>query len=254
LSNPFNLPEQAIIGHRGASAHAPENTLPSFELALTQGADALELDVVLTRDGQIAVIHDDRLERTTDGSGSVKESEWADLRQLDAGSSFSPAYAGARIPLLRDVLEAFAAQTIINVELKNNAALFNDLPERVAVLIQELKVEERVFISSFNPVAMRRFHRVLPDIPLGLLALGGGVGMGHWLMPLVPHQAIHPNQRVLSEDHVRRAQAAGKRVHTYTVNSENDIQRLFEWGVNAIFTDEPGLAFTIRRKDENAPL
>lgn len=250
--NPFQLPERAIIAHRGASAHAPENTLAAFRLALEHGAHAIELDALLTRDGEVAVIHDNILGRTTDGRGAVKALEWADLQSLDAGRWFNGDFAGERIPHLRAVLQAVAPHITVNIELKNDAAPFNALAEQVSNLIRETNTAERVFISSFNPLALRRFHQLQPEIPIGLLALGGGAGLGRVAARFVPHDALHPHQRAVTPPLVARAHAAGKRVHAYTVNAPEDMRRLFALGVNGIFTDDPRLAITIRSQYEQA--
>src|SRR6266496_640164 len=113
-----SLPRPIVFAHRGASAHAPENTIAAFELALAQNADAIELDVKLTADGHVVVIHDSTVDRTTGSRGRVKDLSLAQLRSLDAGSFFSEKYRGEKIPTLEEVLEAVGKRTIINVELK----------------------------------------------------------------------------------------------------------------------------------------
>ena len=114
-----SLPQPVIFAHRGAAVYAPENTLAAFELALTQGADAIELDVKLSAEGCAVVIHDDTVDRTTNGAGRVKNLTLADLRSLDAGSAFSEKYSGEKIPLLEEVFEAVGGRALINVELTN---------------------------------------------------------------------------------------------------------------------------------------
>ena len=224
--------------------------MAAFQLALEQGADAIELDTMLTADGEVVVMHDNTLERTTDGRGAVKAIDWADLKALDAGVWYGARFAGQRIPHLREVLQGVAPHTILNIELKNDAAPFNDLPARVAALLDETATHERVFISSFNPLALRRFHVLQPAIPLGLLALGGGAGLGRLFAPFVPHAALHPARGAVTARLVARAHAHRKRVHVYTVNQPDEMRRLFAMGVDAIFTDDPALAGTIKRHYE----
>lgn len=139
-----------IIAHRGASALAPENTLAAFALALKQGADGIELDVMLTRDKELAVIHDASVDRTTNGNGLVAEMTLADLRKLDAGSKFSPDFAGEPIPTLRQVLELTGSRILVNIELKNYAHPLDALTECVIRLVQELGLSQSVLLSSFN--------------------------------------------------------------------------------------------------------
>ena len=226
--------------------------MPSFQLALEQGADAIELDAMLTGDGAVIVMHDNTVERTTNGRGVVKDMDVAALRELDAGGWFDVDFAGTRIPLLSEVLEAFAGRTMINIELKNDAAPFNALPERVAEIVRALNADESVFVSSFNPLALRRFHKAMSTVPLGLLALGGGTRLGRLAAGWVPHDALHPHRQAVTARLMQRARLAGKRVHTYTVNTLEEMQRLFALGVDAIFTDDPALAITIRREYEDA--
>src|SRR5512139_1857475 len=121
-----SLSQPIIFAHRGASAHAPENTLAAFELALAQQADAIELDVKLSADGRVIVIHDSTVDRTTDGHGKVKDMSLADLKALDAGSFFSSEFAGEKIPTLDEVFEAVGRRTFINIELKNHRTRGDD--------------------------------------------------------------------------------------------------------------------------------
>ena len=132
-----SLPQPVIFAHRGASAHAPENTLAAFELALAQQADALELDVKLSADGHVVVIHDATVDRTTNGHGRVRDLSLADLKKLDAGSFFSQAFAGENIPTLDEVFESFGKRTFINVELTNYSTPGDALVESVCMLVKK---------------------------------------------------------------------------------------------------------------------
>ena len=124
------LPRPVIFAHRGASAHAPENTIAAFELALAQQADAIELDVKLSSDGYVVVHHDDTVDRTTNGNGRIKDLSLAQLRSLDAGSFFAEKFRGEKIPTLEDVFEAVGKRTFINVELTNSKKAANE-PEQL---------------------------------------------------------------------------------------------------------------------------
>jgi glycerophosphoryl diester phosphodiesterase len=240
-----DLPRPTLFAHRGASAHAPENTLAAFSLAVRQQADAIELDVKLSADGQVVIIHDASVDRTTNGSGQVNAMPLAALKELDAGSHFDIAYRGERIPTLEEYFDAVGRQTFTNIELTNYAQMTDALPERVADLVIRHKIEERVMFSSFNPIALRRIHRRLAQVPVGLLALPGRGGawarswLGRWL---VPYQALHPEAGDIREGLVRAAHQRNCRVYTYTVNEARQMQRLFGLGVDGIFTDDPVLA------------
>ena len=162
-SRPLNL------GHRGAREVAPENTLASFHKALELGADGIELDVMLSRDKRVVVIHDRRIDRTTDGTGRVEDLSLAELKALDAGSWFGGDYAGERIPTLEEVVEALPPHTIINVELKSLALFDSRLEQEVVHLIERHGLTRRIIVSSFNPLSIRKVAHLNPTIETGLL-------------------------------------------------------------------------------------
>lgn len=235
-----------LFAHRGASAHAPENTLAAFVLALQYDADAIELDAKLTSDGAVVVIHDQTLERTTDGAGKVAELPLSVLKKLDAGSFFDIAYRGEPIPTLNEVFEVVGHRTFINVELTNYASPADDLPDKVVELIKKHNLAERVMFSSFNPRALQRAQVLLPTVPVGLLALPGWKGwpMRSWIgRRMVPgYQALHPEKSDVNAHLVNAAHQRGQRVHVWTVNEPDEMRRLFADGVDGIFTDDPRLA------------
>jgi len=171
---PWTQPQ--VLGHRGAAAHAPENTLAAFRLALEQGADGIELDVRLSRDGEVMVLHDGRVERVTDGQGALADLTRAEIQRLDAGSRFSTAFAGERIPSLAEVFESLGDRPLYDLEIKNFSAPHNGLEAKVLDLVRRYGLEERVLFSSFNPLALRFLQRALPAAPAGLLLLGGAAG------------------------------------------------------------------------------
>jgi glycerophosphoryl diester phosphodiesterase len=237
------LPRPIIFGHRGASAHAPENTIAAFKLALEQGADAVELDAKLTADGAVIVIHDLTLDRTTNGSGPVSAHSLADFRKLEAGSFFDPRFKGEPVPTLAEVFEAVGEETFINVELTNYENAADGLPDRVAEVVRRHGLEERVMFSSFLPSSLRRIHKLLPACPIGLLTskqydsllkLAGQTRLNRY-------QALHPAMSDVTRARVRHAHSRGRLVNVYTVNESEDMKRLFAIGVDGIFTDDPAL-------------
>ena len=237
-----------IFAHRGASAHAPENTIAAFELAIQQHADVIELDTKLTADGHVVVIHDQSVDRTTDGSGWVSELSLASLRELDAGSHFSDTFHGEQIPTLEEILEIFAGRIFLNIELTNYRSPFDALPMKVAQLIDQCDLETQILVSSFHPVPLRRFHHLLPSIPIGFLAKRGTAGLisRSWFgNALVPYQAIHPEKSDISPALITKAHQSGKRVHTFTVNSADEMAKLLSLNVDGIITDDPLLAHQV---------
>ncbi len=157
------------IAHRGASAVAPANTLAAFEKAAELGADGIEFDVHLSADGAPVVIHDFAVDATTDGSGRVAEMDLAQLKQLDAGSRFDPAFAGERIPTLEEVLQTFGDRLLLNVELKSTSPRDDGLERAVLALVEQYELGSRVLLSSFNPFSLRRAKKLAPHVRVGLL-------------------------------------------------------------------------------------
>ena len=245
-----SLSQPVIFAHRGASAHAPENTLAAFELALAQNADAIELDVKLSADGHAVVIHDPSLDRTTGSPGHVRDLSVQQLRSLDAGGFFSEKYRGEKIPLLEEVFEAVGRRTFINVELTNYSTPRDSLVETVCMLVKRFGLQERVLFSSFFASNLWKAHAYLPDVPRGLLAFNGV--LGSWARSFGfnfgGYQALHPYLRDVTSQQVQRVHRLNRRIHVWTVNAAEDMRRLFHWGVDAIFTDDPQLAVQVRRE------
>ncbi len=241
------LTRPTIFAHRGACLRAPENTLAAFELAMREGADALEIDAQLSRDGQVVVIHDTTVDRTTDGTGPVAALTLAELQALDAGRFFGEEFAGQRIPTLADVLE-WEREVFVNIELKNFNAPFNDLAARTAQVVRHLGASERVLFSSFNPLALWQVRRVIPQATLGLLAMKGvaGAWARSWPAKWFGPQAIHPQFSDVNAGLVQRCRKAGWRLYPYTANQAEELQRLFRLGVDGVFTDDPALARRLR--------
>jgi glycerophosphoryl diester phosphodiesterase len=244
----FNLERPVLFAHRGASAYAPENTLSSFELALKQGADAIELDTKLTAEGEVVVIHDQTLDRTTGSPGKVKDTTLANIKLLDAGSFFSSEYVNERIPTLSEVFESVGKKLFINIELTNYATPGDTLAIQVAELVKFHSLEDWVMFSSFEPRNLLRIRRILPNVPLGILAIEGIIGVfarsfiGKWIAP----QCVHPFVDDVNQSFIEKRHASGWRVHVWTVNQADQIARLFKWGVDGIFTDDPILGKRIK--------
>lgn len=231
------------IAHRGASAEAPANTLTAFDRAATLGADGVELDVHLSADGVPVVIHDFAVDATTDGTGQVADLPLAALKELDAGSWFSPTFSGERIPTLDEVFEAVGRRLLIDVELKVRGHPGRALAEAVARDVAHHGLAERVLVSSFDPRALRQMRRFAPQLPLGFLtsplpdAWLARLRMG--LMRDLQTEAVHPYWRVVRESTVRRIHNRGQRIVVWTVDDGDRMEQLTAWGVDAIVTNRP---------------
>jgi glycerophosphoryl diester phosphodiesterase len=246
-----SLSSPVIFAHRGASSHAPENTLAAFQLAIDQGAPAIELDARLTKDKEVIVFHDVFLDRTTDGKGKTKSLSLAEIKRLNAGFPSSPAYQIEAIPTLAEVIASLPQDILINIELKNLDSPTDDLPDRTLSVILELNAQSRVLISSFNTIALFRLNKISPEVPLGLLLRTTLFSNIHLRVPFLLDkiQSIHLSFNVLAPQLVTRFKQAGKKVYTYTLNHTNDIVNAMNMGVDGFFTDDPGFAARILKQE-----
>jgi len=224
------MPNLKIIAHRGASGHAPENTMAAFQLAMEQGADGIELDVMLSKDGRLVVIHDDTVDRTTSGTGRVKDMTLAQLQALDAGS-------GEQIPTLEEVLETFGGQFLINIELKNYSSPFDSLPVVAAKMIKTMGFEDSLIISTFNPFNLARFRRHCPGVKLGLLTVPGKAKF--WMWRFFRYDALHPHVQDVDQELVAAVKARHQQVNVWTVDDPEEIQRLAALNVDSMITNFP---------------
>jgi glycerophosphoryl diester phosphodiesterase len=229
------------VAHRGASAVAPENTLAAFEKAAEVGADGIELDVRLCADGVPVVIHDATVDGTTDGSGRVAEMTLTQLRQLDAGAWFDPAFAGEPLPTLAETLATVGGRLLLNIELKGEGVLDRGLARAVVDLVKQHELTERVLLSSFNPLILRRVQRIAPQIPTGLLYTSARLPRPASLASPRPYTALHPHVSVVSADHLKWIRRHTYRIHVWTVDDISEMRRLIGWGVDGIITNAPGL-------------
>ena len=229
------------VAHRGASRAAPPNTLAAFLLAAEMGAGGIELDVQLSSDRVPVVIHDFSVERTTDGTGPVSSLTLAELKRLDAGSSFGAAFAGERIPTLAEVLEAVGNLMLLNIELKSTRLRATGLASAVVTLVADYGLGERCLISSFNPVLLRRAKRLAPDIAAGLLyAPNLPLPLRRaWLAPFLAHEARHPEHTMVDARYMAWARRRGYQVNTWTVDEPEEMRRLMGLGVDGIVTNRP---------------
>lgn len=227
-----------IIGHRGAAGEAPENTLASFDLALQQGADGIELDVHLSQDGRLMVCHDATLDRTTDGSGWIYRMSAAEIRQFDAGSSFDERFRGERVPLLEEVFAMVPPHMLINVEVKHS---YNGHMEQA--LVEFLRKQgrlEQVVVSSFDHKCLYRLKETMPKLKIGLLYAANLINHADYaLMMGVPVHSIHPHHSLLEREDVADAAGQGLAIYPYTANLESDLRRLISCEVTGIITDYP---------------
>ena len=252
----FYLDRPLNFAHRGASHEAPANTLAAFLLAADLGADGIELDVHLSRDGHVVVIHDFDVATTTDGRGLVCDKTLAELKELDAGGWFDPVFAGQRIPTLQEVIDAVGQRLLLNIELKAKGWSDKGLAAKVVQIVEQNDLVDRVVLSSFNPLVVWRAKRRDPQIATGLLyaqdmPLFLRKAWSRWLLRPT---ALHPHYAMVDSHYVWWANRQGYRVNVWTADDPGDMQRLMREGVDIIITNRPDLLRDVVRAGPGAPL
>ncbi|GKV70574.1 glycerophosphoryl diester phosphodiesterase [Sporosarcina sp. NCCP-2716] len=230
-----------LYAHRGASGSFPENTMRAFKEARRAGADGIELDVQLTKDGQVVIIHDETVDRTTDGTGYVQDHTLSQLQSLDAGNWFAPSYSGETIPTLDDVLHWMTEDgntLTLNIELKNDVIQYKGLEQKVLALIDKYKVEDRIILSSFNPTSLQGVRALHPAIEIGYLIAGKPDGAVETAIRIGAN-SIHCQPAYALSPYVEKAERAGFPLRVYTVNDQEELERLTKAGVDTVMTDEP---------------
>lgn len=235
-----------IFAHRGSKGTHPENTLEAFGEAVRLGVDGIELDVHLTKDGELAVIHDETVDRTTNGTGYVRDMTMAELRKLDAGSWFSEEFHKAVIPTLGEVLELLKGTDIkLNVEIKSDIIPYEGIEEKVLATLGEYSYKEKAIISSFNHYSIKKVHELDSEIETAILFME--VLHQPWeYARTIGASALHVYQPVAFTEMSREAEKNGFPVRVFTVNHRDQMKQLMEIRVDTIMTDYPEQAIQIR--------
>jgi glycerophosphoryl diester phosphodiesterase len=249
------------IAHRGASGHAPEHTLAAYELARKMEADYIEIDLQMTKDGVLVALHDETLDRTTNGTGLVKDHTLQEIKQLDAGTWFNekypekanPSYSGLAVPTLEEVVQKFGTSVNYYIETKE-PSFYPGMEEELLRILDKYNLSEkngrlpRVVIQSFSPDSLKKIHALDPNIPLVQLL---------WYEPGIPGAAritgdqlteikkyaigIGVNYQKIDPAYVKKVREHGLLIHPYTVNNPVDMRMLLDWGVTGLFTDYPNV-------------
>lgn len=246
-----------VIAHRGASAYAPENTMVAFKKAMEMGAEIIELDVHLSKDKELIVIHDESLERTTNGNGLVRDFTLEELQKLDAGTWYGDDFANEALPTLEEVLKMVNGQCTLLIEIKGAKDYFYDgLSEKLMDLIQQYEAQNWCIVQSFEPLYLEVIHGMDSNIELQYLIftdfspfnmyLGTSVTMGDYQQSI--YAAINPFYKSLTQGKIESIHQAGFKTFTYTVNEEEDMKKLIALGVDGIITDYPDKLISLRNQ------
>lgn len=245
-----------IYAHRGASGYAPENTMAAFSKAVEMGAEGIELDVHLSRDRSLIVMHDEYVNRTSNGNGLIKDMTLKELKRLDCGSWFGEKFAGEQIPELEEVLELLKNwDGILNIEIKDGSDLYPGIERKIIDTVRLFCFEEKVIFSSFN-------HYSIRDIKSNASYLKAGLLYGEKLYEpwnyagTVGAEALHPPYFLVDDNMMNCCKANNIAVNTWTVNDEAEMTRLVKLGADGIITNYPDIAVKMRNafriQDEKA--
>jgi len=229
-----------VIAHRGFSGRAPENTVAALREAIAIGADMAEIDVTLTADERVVVIHDETLDRTTDGNGLVAEYGFDEIRGLDAGSWFAPRFAGEKVPTLGEVLDTSKGRILLNVEIKTEA-VDRGISDKVAAAIQERGMTDQVVVSSFSPTALEQMHAIAPEIRTAVLynpKLHRGEDPAE-IVRGVGASAFNIRGSRLKAKMLRSCREHGIPVGVYTVDKPKKMRRWVKKEIDSIFPNHP---------------
>jgi glycerophosphoryl diester phosphodiesterase len=225
--------------HRGASGYYPENTMLSFEKALGMGCTGIETDVHMTKDGVLILMHDEMVNRTTDGTGFIKDYTYSEIKKLDAGSWMSEEFKNVRVPSAEELLLLVREKdVVVNIEIKSGIIIYDNIEEKLIELIHNYNMEDRVIFSSFNHYSMVKCKEIDKNIKTGLL-YGEGLYKPEKYARYVGADALHPNFYALNREIISGIKEEGILINTYTVNDVNYMKYFLDMKVEGIITNYP---------------
>jgi len=241
-----------VFAHRGWSGKYPENTMLAFQKAVELGVDGIELDVHLSKDGELVIIHDETVDRTCNGKGFVKDMTVAELKALDASAGFMGVYGKTEIPMLREYMELVKDLPLVtNIELKTNIYDYEGLPEKVYEMIKEYGVQDRVILSSFNHYTVMKMKSIAPELKYGFLAESWMLDTGEYCNNHgIP--CYHPLRGNCVPECVKDMKDHGLEINTFTVNLEEEVRRFYELGIDGIIGNHPDMTKRVLAECEAA--
>lgn len=233
-----------IIAHRGFSGRYPENTLSAIRGAVDAGADLIEIDVQLTKDNRLVVMHDDSVDRTTNGKGKVKELTFDELRKLDAGVKFDAQFAGERIPTLEEALQTVKGKAVLNIELKDveQPGAQTLVVNEVLALLERENYGKHVQVMSFDAGLMKELREKAPRVPMALLAISNPMNVKLKQATAMRMDGLNMYHKAMDRDEIAAIHRAGLHTHGYTVNKSSSMLKLLLAGADGIITNYPDVA------------
>jgi glycerophosphoryl diester phosphodiesterase len=246
------------VPHRGASGHAPEHTLISYQMGEKMHGDYIEIDLQMTKDGQLIAMHDDTVDRTTNGTGLVNEKTLVEMKKLDAGSWFNeqypqyanPEYRGVKVPTLEEIFQTFGKTKRYYIETKS-PEVYPGMEVELLRLVNEYKIDkDTLLVESFSPESLKKMKKLDPSINLvQLLSYRSNAMITDEEIENIKEYAkgIGPNHQYLTQEYVQKIVGSGLELHTYTVNEKGRMQQLINWGVTGMFTNFPDMLHSVKR-------
>ncbi|MGL4847811.1 MAG: glycerophosphodiester phosphodiesterase [Clostridium sp.] len=226
------------LAHRGYSYKYPENTMIAFKKAVEFGADGMEFDVQRSKDGHLVIIHDETLERTTTGKGYVKDYTLEELKKLDAGIKFDESFKGEEIPTLEELLEYVQDKNLVlNIEIKNSIVDYEGIEEEVYKVLKKYNMEKNIIVSTFNHYSAKRCKEINKNIKVGVL-YDACIYKPYDYVEMLKLDAIHPEYHSVTKEIAEECIKRNIDINVYTVNLEEDMQKLKEISVNSIITNK----------------
>lgn len=246
------------VSHRGASAYAPEHTIAAYDMGEKMHGDYIELDLQMTKDGHLIAMHDVTLDRTTDGTGSVKDYTLNEIKQLDAGSWFNEKYPyaskaeyeGLKVPTLEEVFKKFGKNNSYYIETKS-PDVYPGMEKELLRLVEKYKINKnKLLVQSFSPQSLKVMNELDPTIKLvQLISYKANAEITDAEIREIKQYAmgIGPNHTYLNEEYVHKVVNSGLELHPYTVNDKERMKQLINWGVTGMFTNHPDLLHDVKK-------
>lgn len=246
------------VSHRGASGYAPEHTLVSYDMGEKMHGDYIEIDLQMTKDGQLIAMHDEKVDRTTDGTGSVKDYTLDQIKQFDAGSWFNetylqyakPEYEGLKVPSLEEVFQKFGKNASYYIETKS-PDIYPGMEKELLRLVDEYKInKDKLLVQSFSPDSLKIMHKLDPSVQLvQLISYRSYATVTDAEIAEVKKYAmgVGPNHTYLNEEYIQKIVGSGLEIHPYTVNDKERMKQLIDWGVTGMFTNFPDLLHEVKK-------
>lgn len=246
------------VAHRGASGYAPEHTLTSYKMGEQMHGDYIEVDLQMTKDGDLIAMHDETLDRTTNGTGQVKDYTLEEIKELDAGSWFNekypekanPEYEGLKVPTLEEVFQTFGKNANYYIETKS-PEVYPGMEEKLAEMVDEYRInKDTLLVQSFSSASLLKMNEIDPSIKLvQLMWYTSPAAISDAEVQAIKHYAvgIGPNSNMIDKEYVQKTVQNGLEIHPYTVNEKEEMQKLIDWGVTGMFTNFPDLLNAVKK-------